>query len=134
MTARDTPREEALAFLRFLAVGGAFALGYALAVSALVNGAGAPPWGTSVTVWILCVPLAFLAQKRITFRVERPRRAAFAIYAATQVASLALVSTVTTRLVTGSFLPDALVFLATAGTAAALSFAVSRLLAFRPAA
>lgn len=120
------------ALIRFLAVGGGFALFYALAVSALVNGAGAPPWITSVLLYIASIPAAFFVQKRVTFRLDRTRRAGFLIYAATQVASLALVSTVTTRFVTGHYVLDTGLFLATAGGAALLSFVISRSFAFRP--
>jgi hypothetical protein len=49
-----------------------------------------------------------------------------------QVASLALVASVTTRFVTQVFVLDTLLFLATAGTAALISYVVSDRLAFRP--
>jgi putative flippase GtrA len=118
--------------LRFLCVGGGIALGYSLTVAALTSYAGAPVYVTAIALYAFCIPLAFVAQKRVTFRVRQTRTAGFPIYVATQVASLALVAWITTRVVTGAFLPDTLIFLGTAGSAALLSFFVSRSFAFRP--
>ena len=119
--------------LRFLLVGGGFSLLYALVSAVLVGKGGTPPFATSVILYALCIPAAFAVQKRFTFRVARTRQSGFLIYAGTQVACLALVAGVTTRFVTGHMALDTGVFLVTAALAAMLSFAVSLLLAFRPA-
>jgi putative flippase GtrA len=119
--------------LRFLLVGGGFSLLYALVSAVLVGKLGTPPFQTSVILYALCIPAAFVVQKRYTFRVARTRQSGFFIYAGTQVACLALVATVTTRFVTGQMILDTAIFLATAALAALLSFAVSHLLAFRSA-
>lgn len=123
---------EASAFTRFLLVGGTFSLIYSLTTSALIGFAGTPPFVTSVLVYLMCIPPAFLAQRSFAFRVEKTRPAAFAIYAATQIASLSAVSLVTTRFVTGIFAFDTALFLVTAGCAAVLSYLVGRFVAFRP--
>ncbi|WP_341367837.1 GtrA family protein [Yoonia sp. BS5-3] len=119
------------AFLRFLAVGGSFSLSYALVTSALIRFASAPPLPTSVIIYLLCIPLAFWAQKKIAFRADQTGRSAMLIYAGTQVASLAVVSTITSRFVTRIFLWDTLIFLVTAGTAAVVSYAICRFIIFR---
>ncbi|MCU0908163.1 MAG: GtrA family protein [Rhodobacteraceae bacterium] len=130
---RPHPRTRDLArFIRFAIVGAGFALGYAVVTAVLVGRAGLPPLATSVVVYALCIPLAYLAQRSFAFRVRRAQRGGFGIYAATQVACLALVSVVTSRFVTGHVATDTALFLVTAGAAAVASYAVLRLVVFRP--
>lgn len=119
-------------FLRFLIVGGSFSLGYAVVTAALIRFAQAPPLPTSVIVYLICIPLAFWAQKKIAFRADQTGRSAMLIYGATQVASLAIVSTVTSRFVTRNFFFDTALFLVTAGIAAVASYLICRYIIFRP--
>ena len=121
-----------LAFLRFLAVGGSFSLGSAVITSALIRFASAPSLPTSVMVYLICIPLAFLAQKKFAFRANQTGKSAMLIYAGTQIASLAVVSTITSRFVTRHFLTDTLIFLVTAGAAAVISYLICRFIIFRP--
>lgn len=116
--------------IRFLIVGGAFSLGYSVATALLVGPAGLPAFATSVVLYVICIPAAFLAQRRLTFADQQARRGAFLIYAGMQVACLVAVASITTRFVTGVFLLDTALFLATAGAAAVLSYVVSDRLAF----
>jgi putative flippase GtrA len=118
--------------LRFLMVGGAFSLGYSVATALLVGPAGFPPFATSVLLYVACIPAAFFMQGRFTFTGQKARRGGFLVYAAMQVVSLALVASVTTRFVTQVFVLDTMLFLATAGTAALVSYAVNDRLAFAP--
>lgn len=120
--------------LRFLAVGGSFSLGYALATAALVGQLGLPGFVTSVILYALCIPAAFLVQRDVTFGGGGGGLRGLALYGALQVTSLALVAAVTTRFVTGQFALDAALFLATAGSAAAASYRVCARVIFRPAA
>lgn len=120
------------AFGRFLLVGGSFSLGYALTTAALIRFVGLPPLATSVIVYLFCIPAAFWAQKKISFRAVWAGRSAMLVYAATQLASLAIVSTVTSRFVTRNFVYDTGLFLVTAGTAAIVSFLICRYIIFRP--
>ena len=122
------------AFLRFLIVGGSFSLGYAVVTAALIRFADAPPLVTSIFIYLVCIPLAFFAQKKFAFRADQTRRSAMLIYGATQVASLAVVSTVTSRFVTKTFLFDTALFLVTAGTAAVASYLICRFIIFRQSA
>ena len=119
------------AFVRFLAVWGSFSLGYAIVTSALIRFAGAPPLPTSVVVYLLCIPVAFWAQKKIAFRAEQTGKSAIFIYAGTQVASLAVVSTITSRFVTRMFIVDTALFLVTAGAAAVASYLICRFVIFK---
>lgn len=120
--------------IRFLAVGGGFSVGYALGSAALVGQLGLPAFATSVILYALCIPAAFLVQRRITFGGRgRPARG-FAVYAGTQVTSLALVAVLSTRFVSGNFALDTGLFLATAGAAAVASYVICDRVAFRPTA
>ena len=119
---------------RFLAVGGSFSLGYALATAWLVGPLGLPAFATSVALYAACIPAAFLAQRLVTFAGRdsaRPPARGLALYAATQLTSLALVAAVTTRFVTGQVLLDTALFLATAGTAAVASYFICDRVIFR---
>ncbi|MBF9030336.1 hypothetical protein HKCCE3408_08005 [Rhodobacterales bacterium HKCCE3408] len=125
-------RDEAARLVRFVAVGGAFAGGYAVLTALLVGRAGLPAYATSVVLYALCIPAAFLVQKRVTFGLRRTHAVGFPVYAATQIACLACISAVTTRWVTGQVAIDTVIFLASAGAAALFSYLVSSRLAFRP--
>jgi putative flippase GtrA len=118
--------------LRFLIVGGGFSLGYSVLVALLIGRAGAPPFATTVILYLCLIPAAFHMQRRFAFRQDRTRRGAFAIYAATQIASLALVAAVTTQVVTRVVWIDTALLLLTTGLAAGLSFAIARLVTFAP--
>lgn len=123
-----------LQFVRFLVVGGAFALGYAVVTAWLVSVPGLPPLVTSTVVYALCIPLAYLAHRSFTFRARESHPRGFLVYAATQVLFMALASFVTTRFVSGNMLVDTTLFLATAGLVAVASYATSRMAVFRTAA
>ena len=120
-------------FIRFLFVGGSFALLFAGTTAALIRFAGAPPLITSVVVYLICIPLAFTAQKKFAFRAENTGRGALPAYAATQVVGLTLVSVVTSRFVQHVFWLDTLLYLVSAGLAAVVSFLILRFVIFRPA-
>lgn len=121
-------------FVRFLLVGGAFSFGYSLTNALLIGKAGLPPFATTVGLYLLCIPLAYLAQKRIAFRVRTgsPRR--FAVYAGTQLFCLAAIALITTRFVTRNVIIDTGIFLVTVGSAALLSFLIGKFVVFRPGA
>ena len=121
------------AFLRFAVVGGSFSLGYAVLVAGLIRFADAPPLITSITIYLICIPLAFFAQKKFAFRSNQTGRFAMFVYATTQIASLAVVSTITSRFVTKNFLFDTGLFLITAGSAAVASYLICRFIIFNRA-
>lgn len=125
--ARDTKEK----MLRFLFVGGGFAIGYSILSAVLVGPFAMPAFATSVLLYAICIPLAYFAQRRITFASKLKGPKSFVVYGATQLGSLALVATVTTRFVTETVLVDTLIFLLTAGAAAVVSFYVSDRIAFR---
>ena len=120
------------AFARFLLVGGSFSLAYALVMAALIGMVDAPPLPTSMIVYLLCIPLAFLAQKKFTFRDDQSGKAAMLIYGVTQLGSLTFVSAISSRFVTKNFILDTGLFLVTAGTAAVISYLICRYVIFKP--
>ena len=105
-----------------------------MATSVLINRVGTAPFATSVVVYVLCIPLAFRAQKRFAFRAQNLRKSAFYIYAATQAAAIVLVALVTTRFVTYDLFWDTVVMGVTVGASAILNFLVGRFVTFRPVA
>lgn len=119
-------------FLRFALVGGAFSLGYAVVSAALINWTFINPFMISVGLFIMCIPLAFRAQQNFAFRATTLRRNAFWIYAATQVASIAVVSAITTTFVTYDLIIDTVIMGITVGLAAVASYLIGRLITFRP--
>lgn len=119
------------AFMRFVFVGGSFSLGFAVVTAGLIRFANTPPLPTSVIVYLLCIPLAFWAQKAFAFRAAQTDRSAMLVYGATQIASLGVVSTVTSRFVTRDFIYDTALFLITAGVAAVVSYLICRFVIFK---
>ncbi|OYU40075.1 MAG: hypothetical protein CFE33_05785 [Pseudorhodobacter sp. PARRP1] len=117
-------------FLRFLLVGGSFSLIYSFATAGLIRFAQTPAFATSVAVYVLCIPLAFLSHKHFAFGAETTHRSAFLLYTLTQIASLSAVSFVTTRLVSHQFWPDVGLFLLTSAVAAVASFVINRFVIF----
>lgn len=131
--ALETPNEGTFpVFLRFASVGACFGVLYSCSTAFLVDVMGYPAYLTSVILYLACVPAAYLVQKRVTFRLEQVRRAAFPIYFATQLLCLTIIAAITTRYVTGNIVLDTMLFMVTAGATAILSFAVSKLIAFKP--
>ena len=119
-------------FLRFLLVGGGFSLSYALVTAALIRFAGAPPFWTTVQCYVVAIPLAYTAHRRVAFKVEETPPPPLALYVATQVGALALGSAVTTHFVSHHFAQDTLLLLVTSGLAAVLSFVIGRFVTFAP--
>lgn len=118
-------------FLRFLAVGGGFSLGYSAVAAFMVGPMGLPPYWTSLALFMSCVPLAYLAHKYFSFGAKSARKGGFVIYSASQISSFALVSALTTRFVTGVYLLDTGIYICTVGGAAVLTFLVAKTFVFR---
>ena len=119
------------AFLRFIAIGGRFSFGYAIVTAGLIRFVDAPPLMTSIIVYLICIPLAFVAQRNFAFKAETSGRSAMLIYAATQVGSLVVVSTITSRFVTKTFVFDTGLYLVTAASAAVVSYLICRFVIFK---
>jgi len=117
--------------LRFVVVGGSFSLGYALLTAALISFGDTPPLPTSVIVYLICIPLAYLAQRQFAFGGATGGRYGPIIYAATQIVSLAVVSTLANRFVTASFWLNTGLYLVIAGLAAVASYLICRFVIFR---
>lgn len=116
--------------LRFLLVGGAFSLIYSLSTAALISFAHSPPFWTSVIVYALCIPAAFLFQKLFVFEDRSNSLRAFFQYSSVQIATVAIVSYVTTRYVTQSVFWDTFLLLITAGIAAIINYFIFRFVVF----
>jgi putative flippase GtrA len=133
LTRRLPAGQDRARFARFTLVGVTYSLIYSAFTAVLVSIAGAPAFVTSTMVYALCIPLAYLTQKSFTFRAERVQRAGFVLYAATQVSCMAIVSLITTQLISGHVVQDTALFLATAGVTALASYWAMRCAVFRSA-
>ena len=118
-----------LLVLRFLLVGSTFSAIYSALSAALVQIASVPAFPLSVALYCLMIPPAFLAQRRFTFRSAGSN--GFPIYATVQVCCFAAAALVSTAFLTGIWLLDALLLLATAGSSAVASFLACRYVVFR---
>lgn len=119
-------------FFRFLLVGASFSIGYSACVAFLVGPMGLPPFWSSTLLFALCIPLAFTAHRLFSFKGRRVRRRGVLPYAFLQIVSFATVSAAMSRFVVGDYWRDAALYFATVGTAAVLTFLVSRFFVFIP--
>lgn len=121
--------------LRFLAVGGGIALLYAVLAALATSQLPLPRALSSVVIWVLCIPLGFRLQRRLTFATRQPHRHGLWLYAATQGLGLGIVASVSFLLATGVFWPDLGVHLLASAIAAIASFLVNHWIVFpdRPA-
>lgn len=116
--------------LSFFAVGTLSAGLYAAACALLVL--WLPTWKTAImiAVYTALIPIAFFAQRRLTFRSSGPVLREMIEYGGLQIASVVVSTWLLGRFVTGDPLRNLAVFLLIAGLAAILSFAVCNSLIF----
>lgn len=117
-------------FLRFLLVGGALAVVYAL-LAALAT--SQLPWPKAVSAgaaWIACIPLGFWCHRRFTFTGSARRPFALGLYALTQVLGICIGAGTSFLFATGSFWPDLVVHLCASALAAIVSYVINRKLTF----
>ena len=122
--------------LRFLVIGGAMALVYAVLAALATSHLTLPRPLSAAGAWVLCIPFGFWLQRRVTFTASQPHRHALWLYAATQGLSIAIVATISHLLARGSFWPDLAVHLGASALAAILSYLINRRIIFpatRPA-
>lgn len=116
--------------VRFLIVGGAFSLIYSVTTAALISVLQYSAFWISVVVYAFFIPFAFMLQKTFVFEHAGDRLRTFLPYAALQVATVALVSCVTTLYVTHIFFWDSIIMLVTTGVAAVVNYFISRFVVF----
>ncbi|WP_295078207.1 GtrA family protein [Tabrizicola sp.] len=117
-------------FLRFLLVGGALAMVYAVLAAVATSQL---PWPKAVSagaVWIACIPVAFWCHRRFTFTGSVRRPFALGLYALTQLLGIGIGAGMSFLFATGSFRPDVLVHLSANGLAAIASYAINRTVTF----
>lgn len=110
---------------RFLVVGGAIALLYATLAALATSRLPVPRALSSGSIWILCIPMGFWLQRRLTFTTRAPHRHGLWLYAAAQLLGVGIVSGVSWLLATGTFWPDLLVHLFASALAAMMSYLIS---------
>jgi len=116
--------------LRFLFVGGAMALVYAVLAAFATSQLPLPNTVSAGGAWLLCIPLAYWWQRRFTFADSAPHRLAPLLYAGTQAIGIGTVATVSHFLAKGAFWPDLIVHLGASLLAAVLSYLINRTFVF----
>ncbi len=116
--------------LRFLAVGGGISLLYAILAAAATSHLPLPRAVSAGALWVLCIPVAFWLQRRITFTDSTPHRHGLWLYAATQGMGVGIVASVSFLLANGSFRHDLFVHLLGSALAAVASYLISRRIVF----
>jgi putative flippase GtrA len=119
-------------FARFLLVGGSAALAYVAISTALVSIFPGRGRLIAVAVYLACIPIAFLGQRKVTFQSKGPRIWEFLKYAGLQAFAVTSSTFLVGRLITNDPTWNAAVFLCISGLATLISFAVCQFLVFRP--
>lgn len=117
-------------FLRFLMVGGALAVVYALLAAFATSQL---PWPMAVSAgvaWVICIPLGFWCQRRFTFGGSGQHRFALGLYAGTQVLGIGIGAAMSFLFARGEFWPDLVVHLSASAVAALASFGLNRRFTF----
>lgn len=117
-------------FLRFLFVGCFISLFYSVLAAFATSSLPLPTPVSAAAVWLLCIPLGYMSQRRFTFTASVPHRHALWLYAGTQVMGIGIAATASYLLARGSFWPDLTVHLGAAALAAILSFLINRWIIF----
>ena len=116
--------------VRFLIVGGIFALIYACTTAALTVWFGFSALLTSIFVYLACIPLAYHTHRFFTFKDHVPRERGMFAYAGAQLLSLCVVSFIATYFVVSDFWIDSGIYLIAAGVMAAVSYTITKHLSF----
>jgi putative flippase GtrA len=111
-------------------VGGLAYLLYSVLAALATTHLPLPKALSSTAVWLLCIPLGYMSQRRFTFTASVPHRHALWLYAGTQVMGIGIAATASYLLARGSFWPDLTVHLGAAALAAILSFLINRWIIF----
>lgn len=117
-------------FFRFLLVGGALAVLYAVLAAVATSQL---PWPKAVSAgaaWIACIPFGFWCHRRFTFPGSARRPFALGLYALTQLLGIGIGAGMSFLFATGSFRPDLLIHLTASGLAAVASYVINRNLTF----
>lgn len=121
---------ESSTILRFLFVGTALALVYALLAALATTHLPLPQALSAGLAWIVCIPLGFWCHRKFTFTEGRQHPHALGLYAATQVIGIAISAGVSFLFAQGHFWPDLCVHLSASALAAAVSYAINRTFTF----
>jgi putative flippase GtrA len=113
-------------FLRFLVVGGALALVYALLAALATSQLPWPKSLSAAVAWVICIPLGFWCQRRFTFVGSGQHRFALGFYAGTQVIGICIGAGMSFLFARGVFWPDLVVHLSASALAAVVSFGLNR--------
>lgn len=117
-------------FFRFLLVGGALAVVYALLAALATSQLPLPHAVSAALAWAICIPLGFWCQRRFTFGGSGLHRFALGLYAGTQMLGMGIGAGTSFLFARGIFWPDLVVHLLASALAAVTSFAINRRFTF----
>ncbi len=118
------------ALFRFLLVGSAMAVIYAVLAALATSYLPWPKAVSAAAAWLACIPLGYTLHRRISFVDGTPRRHAPWIYAGSQALSIGIAAAVSALFARGSFWPDLVVHFSGSALAAMASYALNRTLTF----
>ena len=113
----------------YLGVGVAGASLYIL-LSTLLHSTGIVAWTASVTGYLICIPIVYLAQRNIAFQSEAAYFSSFLKYAAAQATSLSLAAALPYLLVTRGQMRATVSFVLVGLVGACVNFALLKFWAF----
>ena len=109
-------------FFRFVAVGGAFASLYVILATVLTDWLDLAHWAASGSAYLLVIPPAYMAQKKLAFESSANDRTAFPRYLVLQLASLCAASGNAYFMSISVNFDPVLVYIASAGIAIITNF------------
>lgn len=97
-------------FSRYTAVGLLAAAAYVVIATALRDVLFVSPWLASAIAYLMCIPFAYLGQKRLAFRSDQPHAIAFPRYCGVQVINTIVSSALSETFSRAPHLPDFVIF------------------------
>jgi putative flippase GtrA len=119
-------------FSRFSLVGASVACIYVAAASSFRSLMALPEWWASILACLLCIPVAYMAQRRIAFRSNRAHATALPRYVATQALNLVVAAAASGALGRIGYLPPLVVFSLAGAVAVIASYVLLSRWAFSP--
>jgi len=111
-------------FSRFVLVGVASAIVYVVIANALLSTFAWSVWLASTVAYLICIPPAYVFQRRLAFRSRRSHISAFPRYCGTQAASIAISALASEGISRIPGLPASMVFALAAAAAVLFNYTV----------
>ena len=117
-------------FVAFFGVGAAGAVGYVL-LSTMLSAAGIEAWISSLSSYLGLIPIVYLAQRNLAFRIKTSHRSSFPKYIVTQILGLMLSAVLPYFFTGATSAPPFFVFIGVALVITTISFLLLNFWTFR---